>query len=424
MKQPFTRFPEFTLSSWSLKIRLFLLLTLLGTIPAYSQNSDNDRGAFDAYIRVKVKSANDVLYRLVNPNPPLDPNIVLPTPTGNPVSNFQGDLGSFYENESLTISGGSVRSYKKGGCDVYGAGIYYYVHPNGTTNQVPFSTYTEISRQYFRELNYYPFSRDGAQDQEWGDPLTSIRSDQQTNVIAGLAPGSYIIDVFAGVNIQYCTSSSNGFVYYSNNSLNYQVTFTVLQGNAVPLPVTLASLAATRQEANVKLSWQTASEQNNKGYEVQVSTDSRTFRTLSFVPSQGESGTSTTRHSYSYLDTENGKTGTRYYRLRQLDLDGTETFYGPKVVSFSKAGSLVALQVAPNPFANELTLSLPSLEAARTGTVVLTDMLGRTALSQPLTVAAGMSEVRLPELSNLPKGLYHLRLNLNGEVQSVKLLKE
>ena len=214
----------------------------------------------------------------------------------------------------------------------------------------------------------------------------------------------------------------SGTNYYSNGGANYIAFFTVSQGQ-LPLPVALTRFVAQRQEANVKLNWETASEQNNRGYEVQVSTDSRTFRALSFVQSQGD-GTSTGRRTYSYLDTEANKTGVRYYRLRQVDLDGTEKFYGPQAVSFSKAGSLAALMVAPNPFVGELTLTVPALETARTGTVVLTDMLGRTALSQSLSLAAGVNQARLPELDKLPKGMYHLQVRLNGELQSMKLLKE
>ncbi|UOG76163.1 T9SS type A sorting domain-containing protein [Hymenobacter tibetensis] len=173
----------------------------------------------------------------------------------------------------------------------------------------------------------------------------------------------------------------------------------------------------------MQLSWETASEQDSRGYEVQVSTDSRTFRSLQFVPSQTE-GSSVQRRKYTYLDTEAGKTGVRYYRLRQEDFDGKEVYYGPQVVSFGKANALAALTAAPNPFSSGLTLTLSAQEGNRSGTVAVTDMLGRTVFNQPLLVNAGTSQIELPELSGLPKGLYHLRLSLNGEQQAVKLLKE
>lgn len=395
---------------------LLLLLAFFGFAPAYAQTTgtagnNGNRGIFDAFITVKIKSANDIIYRLKDPT----------SGSTSIYNDFQGDIGTFFDTESLIIRGGDTKTYKNSGCDITGSGLYYYVHPINTTNQVPLRNFTRIDQPFFANLNNPPYSPG---DQQWGN---ANNPTNLINVLQGLTPSrSYVIDVFVAADVQNCNNGDNGpgnMIYFSNGSRNYQVTFTLLPDPNPPLPVTLTRFEAKRQEANALMSWETASEVNNRGYEVQVSTDARTFRTLSFVPSQGD-GTSSGRRTYSYLDAENGKTGVRYYRLRQLDFDGKETFYGPKPVSFSKGGSLVALEAAPNPFTGELTLTLPPQETARTGTVILTDMLGRTALSQPLLLAAGVSQARLPELDKLPKGLYHLRLSLNGEVQSVKLLKE
>ncbi|MBC8085228.1 MAG: T9SS type A sorting domain-containing protein [Hymenobacter sp.] len=401
MKMLLTHLPALVRASLAPSRKIWLLLLLLpGTLlTAHAQaNYGADRGMFDAFVVAKVKSANDVIYDL-NPQ----------TSTAN--SDFDGlQLGNFSINESLIIRGGEVKTYKNSGCDVFdNTVLYYYVHPDGTTNQVPLRDFTRVALPFGADLGTLG-------DQRWGDANNPTNG---LNIISGLTPGSYIIDVLMTADFAGCTSGASGTMFYSKSGANYQATFTV---SAAPLPVTLTRFEASRQEANVRLSWETASEEDSRGYEVQVSTDSRTFRVLSFVPSQSEGSTS--RRTYGYLDTEPGKTGLRYYRLRQLDLDGQETFYGPRVVNLGKAGFLAVLTAAPNPFTGELTLTLPPQVAPRTGTIVLTDILGRTALRQPLTLAAGVSQTRLPELDKLPKGLYYLRWRLDGEGQSVKPLKE
>lgn len=394
---------------------LLVVLAFFGFTPAYAQtgSNNNNRGIFEAFITVKIKSSNDIIYRLKDPN----------NTTSNSIyPDFVGTIGTFFGDESLIIRGGDTKTYKNSGCDITGSGLYYYVHPDGTSGQVPLRSYTRLDQPFFANLGNTPGYSNG--DQQWGNannPTNTI------NLLQGLTPNqSYIIEVFVAADVQSCNNGDNGInnmVYFSNNSRNYQITFTLLPSRG-PLPVTLTLFDAKRQENNARLSWETASETNNRGYEVQVSTDSRNFRTLAFVPGQGE-GTASGHRTYTYLDTESGKTGMRYYRLRQLDVSGEENFYGPQPVNFSKAGSqAVALSAYPNPFTGELNLQLGAQQLPRTGTVTLTDMMGRTVLNQPLTLEAGASQARLPELDKLPKGMYRLLVNLNGERQSMKLLKE
>ena len=408
-----TTLPIFTatplLPALSRKYWLLLLVSVLKLAPVYAQfNTGNDRGFFDVFVVAKVKSANEVIYDLNGPF------------TNTPYSDFDGEsFGDFRTDESLVIRGGETKTYKNSGCDITGADLYYYVHRDGTPGNVPLENFTRIQLRFSADL-YDPNSpnnRYNPNDQRWGNASNPTNN---VNIISGLTPGSYIVDVFVTANFDRCANGDNGIMYYSNNSRNFQRTFTVTQG---PLPVALVSFGAKRQEADVQLSWETASEVDSRGYEVQVATDSRTFRALGFVPSQSE-GSSVSRRRYTYTDTEPGKSGVRYYRLRQVDLDGKEKFYGPQVVSFGKAGTLAALIAAPNPFSSEVSLTVPAQEGTRSGTVLVTDMLGRTVLSRSLLLNAGTSQVQLPELSSLVKGLYYLRLNLNGEQQALRLLKE
>lgn len=113
---------------------------------------------------------------------------------------------------------------------------------------------------------------------------------------------------------------------------------------------------------------------------------------------------SQTAHSYTFRDTETGKTGLRYYRLRQVDLDGSSTFSPVRTVQFD---ALVAASLAatPNPFSSSLTLRLELPQASPTGMLTLTDALGRVVLHQDLgALPAGASQAALPQASGRVRG--------------------
>jgi hypothetical protein len=193
-----------------------------------------------------------------------------------------------------------------------------------------------------------------------------------------------------------------------------------------PLPVTLTSLQAKRVGNDAQVAWETASEVGNKGFEVQVSTDGKEFRTLGFVASS--SANSTTAKSYSFIDVEKNKTGNRYYRLRQLDVDGKDAFFGPRTVNFDgkAADAAASLLAYPNPFnsADEVHLTLESAYAGN-GSITVTDMTGRIVRQQNVSLSTGNNNVTVERLNDLKAGVYMVRLAMpNGQAQSLKVLKQ
>jgi hypothetical protein len=102
-----------------------------------------------------------------------------------------------------------------------------------------------------------------------------------------------------------------------------EVTAGTLNNYETPLPIQLASLSAIVVNQNeVRVDWTTLTETNNYGFEVQKSADSTNdYQTIpnSFVPGHG---TTVQPHSYSYTDVT-ASSGFWFYRLKQIDLDGT-----------------------------------------------------------------------------------------------------
>lgn len=191
-----------------------------------------------------------------------------------------------------------------------------------------------------------------------------------------------------------------------------------------PLPVSLVSFSATREGTNARLVWATASEKDNKGFEVQVSADGRTFRALGFVASQAS--TSTVKLNYLYNDSEAGKTGIRYYRLRQIDLDGQDSYSPVRAVGFDGAGALASeLSIYPNPVTGDDTRLLIQTSEVGNARLRITDLMGRTIIDQTITTANGSTETKLTELANVKSGTYLAQLTLpSGQIKTIKVQKQ
>jgi hypothetical protein len=125
-----------------------------------------------------------------------------------------------------------------------------------------------------------------------------------------------------------------------------------IYGTPAPLPVTLASFGAAARGTGVAVNWTTASEQNSASFEVQRGTDGVQFKSIGTVAAAGNSQTTKV---YQYFDAAPVRP-TSYYRLKQIDLDGRET-YGPvAVVRLAGATPTQPLTLYPNPVADQATL--------------------------------------------------------------------
>jgi hypothetical protein len=190
-----------------------------------------------------------------------------------------------------------------------------------------------------------------------------------------------------------------------------------------PLPVTLVSFTAQRLGADGLLKWATASELNNAYFVLESSTDGTTFQRLGQVAG---AGTSSQAHSYQFIDQNLARyaTGQVYYRLRQVDTDGTATYSPVRTVQVPAIeGLVVAAYPNPSTSIQEVTLSLRT-DHAGPAELLLTDVLGRPVGQQQLALPAGTSTVPLPESSQLAPGVYLLRLRQGQQQQTLKLVRQ
>lgn len=160
-----------------------------------------------------------------------------------------------------------------------------------------------------------------------------------------------------------------------------------------PLPVELTTFEARYEVGRgSRLRWTTATELNSAYFAVETQEEGRPNWTE--VLRQPAAGTSTAAHAYEARD-QRLLSGTRYYRLRQVDTDG-RTSHSPVV---AVAGSETGLALYPNPVADRLQVSGPAMA----GRLVLRDLAGRAVARFEL--APGPNEV---DVDSLRPGMYQV----------------
>jgi hypothetical protein len=186
---------------------------------------------------------------------------------------------------------------------------------------------------------------------------------------------------------------------------------------AAQLPVELTNLDAREDGKTVQLSWRTASETNNAGFEIERKNGgTNTWTQVGFVDGHGTTSESQT---YAFTDTDLPYAAdTLSYRLRQVDVDGTASVSEPILVERT-VDEVELLGTYPNPARSQATVRFAVPERQNV-TVQLYDMMGRRVR----TVATGPQEGRteLPiGLSDLSSGIYFLQLTAEGTTRTRKL---
>ncbi len=167
------------------------------------------------------------------------------------------------------------------------------------------------------------------------------------------------------------------------------------------LPVELVSFDLLATGDAVTLRWETASETNNAGFEVQRAVEGR-FYPLAFVPGSG-----TTASAQAYAFTVSGiGAGRHLFRLKQIDFDGSFTYSSERTVDVPVAGTHEQTTVYPNPFnpRAQFTLTLGASQQVR---VEVFDTMGRrVAVLHDGALEAERPYGFLFDAGGLPGGLY------------------
>jgi len=121
------------------------------------------------------------------------------------------------------------------------------------------------------------------------------------------------------------------------------------------LPVELISFGTDIQDEGIGLYWTTASEINNEGFYIEVSTDGNHWEELEFIKGNG---TTELLNEYSFMHA-NPALGANYYRLKQIDYDGVHEYSNMKIALWRGGTEKLELVVVPNPTTDQIVPVLP-----------------------------------------------------------------
>lgn len=283
-------------------------------------------------------------------------------------------------------------------------------------------------RLYFNNSEYTTLQTASLANTAVDDDVTSIASLKMTKYSGLNENGSFIDNCGNGVMTNH-TNTSTGNTDLSilpiAISNAHHATYTVssfsemwLSGssNNSPLPVTLTNFDVVCNDSYILINWSTASEQNNSYFIVEKLNDLQQWE--SFQTMNGAVN-ATTSNTYSIRD-ESINNEISYYRLKQVDINGSTTTYEPKSVLCKP--TVKKIMVIPNPIVESTAqLIIPTVEFEGEVSISLVDNLGRIVYNIPIKLSKGINQHTL-DVRGLEQGIYNLHFSVkHSELYEIKV---
>jgi hypothetical protein len=322
--------------------------------------------------------------------------------------------GSTVQKRKISSSGLTVKAFATG--NLVGGN---YTATNAISNKFASLEYFEAGTKKFiaaTGANDNPITGEGlafhVYDVTDVDNITLVASTKLTNTFnSNTTPGTDIA-IKKVVNVDLTTTVALFQLVNHNGLASYSLIFNP-DGT---LPVELTSFNAAIKKSKNTLTWTTASESNNSGFDIESSTDGSGFNKISFVATKAVSGNSNAVLTYSFEDAKAAK-GTTYYRLKQVDFNGDFKYSDVKFINNS-LNNAVQFSVYPNPVTNVIRVGT-TLQDLNGYQVDLYNTNGLKVKS--LNLVDGNSI----DVSDLSSDIYLLKITKDKSlVQTLKLVKQ
>ena len=224
-------------------------------------------------------------------------------------------------------------------------------------------------------------------------PAASVLPGDTTSFVVRFAPTT--------------SGTKNATVQVSNNTPSGEAVYTyAVTGLAVAIvPVTYISFKAAASGKTAKLSWQTATENNNARFEIQRSVDGTRWETIGYVKATNSPNGS----KYTFTDVL-PLNGVNAYRLNQVDINGRKSASNVELLNFSLDAAIV--NIYPNPVKEKLNLIFNDKKLLNTQAKITS-----TSGAVVATIALNNYQQQV-DMSQLPSGIYFIRFN-NGTVSRI-----
>jgi hypothetical protein len=184
------------------------------------------------------------------------------------------------------------------------------------------------------------------------------------------------------------------------------------------LPIKLLSFNAENESTSVKITWKTASEENNNFFTIERSTDGKEFTAIATLPG---AGTTLKTSSYEFSD-KNPIKGRSYYRLSQTDFDGKSETFNAVTLDVTAAGDedSGSFQIYPNPLTG--TVLNVAISNPANGSIEILDGKGKSILAQNVNSDDNNVELTLDE--SVTPGVYFVNYKTGSSRKTIRLVKK
>ncbi len=169
------------------------------------------------------------------------------------------------------------------------------------------------------------------------------------------------------------------------------------------------------QNEKVQLKWTTETETNNKGFYIQRMTKND-FEDIAFVNTQAAIGNSSRAIQYNFTDNNVTENNFLLYRIKQVDLDGKITYSTIKSIRYNKDLD-VSIKLFPNPATQYITVNIKGATTIKANISII-DATGKPVINTLNT------DLRSFDVSNLPRGLYTIKVTTDNDIFTERFIKQ
>jgi hypothetical protein len=215
---------------------------------------------------------------------------------------------------------------------------------------------------------------------------------------------AFLLDKFLGTEtpVSLTDSTSISITVSTNSASAAPDRFKIVFRQMSALPVIITSITATAKNPDNIIQWGVANESGVKEYEVEKSSDGNQFNLIQVVKA-----VNSVNGNYEVTD-NNVNSGTNYYRIKSVSVDGKETYTQVvKVINGKQRGTI---SIYPNPINDDVIHLQLNNQPSGIYKIKLYNAAGQVLLFKNITHFAGSSAEDI-KCDNLPEGIYHLQIN-------------